>query len=296
MKPNEILGALPKWANATSDEIVVSPAWTMPCRLGEMQCILLLDAPRPADTLDVEIKFEDESHVLSLVDTPRFEELHRLWPTRADVPAPILLALVEKEVSPLLQLLENVSRRQLKIVGLVAEDAVPADRLCARLRAEEGDILSFAITATSSLVRTFGRLTFINSDHPSVRDETLAAVTELAAFALPAADRAALSVGDALLLPEVGAVAPRLIVDGRFVVDENGVSLYKDDGMMIVLDAEQHSVTLGEVLDYANSPSAPKVPASHSLRLEDAGRTIAFGRLDNLAGQKAFIVESLANA
>ena len=291
MKASEILGALPQWANATSEEIAASPAWVMPCRLGETQCELRLDAQHPADTLDVAIKLEDEDYVLSLVDTPRFEDLHRLWPSRTEVPAPILLALIEKECSELLQLIENVSRRQLKIAGLA--DEVPADRLYARLCTPDGDILSFAITSSSSLVRIFGKMIFIDPSHPSVRDVQLPAVVELAAFALPAADRAAIAVGDALLLPEIGAVAPRLIVDNRFIVDENGVAPCKDDGLLLVLDAEPRTITLGEVLDHAKSPSAPETPQPHALRLESSGRTIAQGRLDRIADQSAFFVEAI---
>lgn len=291
MKASEILGALPQWANATSEELAVSPAWAMPCRLGETQCEMRLDALRPADTLDVAIKLEDEPYVLSLADTPHFADLHRLWPSRAEIPEPVLLALVEKECSELLQLIENVSRRQLKIAGLA--DQVPEDRFCARLCTPGGDILSFAITATPTLVRTFGKLLFIDPSHPSVREVQLPAAVELAAFALPAADRAALAVGDALLLPEVGAVAPRLIVDGRFIVDETGVAPYKDDGLLLVMDAESRTVTLGEVLDCAKSPSAPSVPPPRALRLESSGRTVALGRLDRLADQNAFFVESL---
>lgn len=292
MKASEIIASLPKWANATSEEIVVSPSWMMPCRLGDAPCVMRLDAPRPVDTIDVAVSLEDEAVVLSLVDSPSFSDLHRLWPSRAEVPEQILLALVEKECSPLLQLVENATRRQLKIVGLAKES--PADRLCARVISQEGqDVLSFAITATPSIVRTFGRLNFIDSSDSSVRDTPVSSVTELAAFVLPAADIASLTVGDVLLLPEVGTVAPRLIVDGRFVVDGNGVAIFKDDGMLLVMDAEPREITLGEVLDHAKSPSSPTAPTPTALKLVSSGRTIAFGRLDRLASQPAFVVESL---
>lgn len=292
MKPSEIIGSMPKWVNATSDEIVVSPAWAMPCRLGETSCVLRLDAIRPADTLDLSIMLEDEAHVLSIVDTPMFEELHGLWSTRAEVPEPIILALIERECAPLLQLIENAVRRQLKIVGLASK--APADRLCARLCDANGDeMLSFALTATASLVRTLGRLNFIDADHPSVRETPVTYVTEIAAFALSAAEIADISIGDALLLPEVGSVAPRLIVDGRFVIDGNGVDRYKDDGMLLVVDANTREMTLGEVLDHAKAPSAPAAPNPSALRLVSGGRTLATGRLDRLAGQNAFIVESI---
>ena len=292
MKPSEIIGSMPKWANATSDEIVVSPAWAMPCRFGDTSCVLRLDAIRPSDTLDLSITLEDEAYVLSIVDTPMFEELHHLWPTRAEVPEPIILALIERECAPLLQLIENAVRRQLKIVGFASE--APNDRLCARLCDANGEeMLSFAITASSSLVRALGRLNFIDANHPSVRETPVSSVTELASFVLSAADIADMAVGDALLLPEIGSVAPRLIVDGRFVVDGNGVERIKDDGMLLVVDAESREMTLGEVLDHARSPSAPSAPDPSALRLVSGGRTLATGRLDRLAGQNAFFVESI---
>lgn len=294
MKPIEILGALPKWAKATPAEIVASPAWAMPCRLGETACVMRLDALRPADTLDISIVLEDEPHLLSLVDTPQFGDLHRLWASRADVPQPIILALVEKECGPLLQLIENATRRQLKVVGIAGEAAdAGADRLCARICAGDEELLSFAITASPKLLEVFGKLLFIDIGHQSVREESLPAESEIAAFALPAADAASLAPGDALLLPEVGTMPPRLVVDGRFLVDETGVSPFKDDGRMRVLDAEPKTVTLGYLFDHAQAPAAPEAPAPSQLRLVASGKTVATGHLGKLAEHPAFIIESV---
>ena len=36
MKPLEILSSLPKWAKASSGSLLDSPAWAMPCRLGDV--------------------------------------------------------------------------------------------------------------------------------------------------------------------------------------------------------------------------------------------------------------------
>ena len=76
MKASEILGSLPNWANATASEIVHSSAWAMPCRLGDAVCAMRHSEFDLADTLDVSILLEDEPHVLSLADSPAFEELH----------------------------------------------------------------------------------------------------------------------------------------------------------------------------------------------------------------------------
>ena len=48
MKPIDVLSALPKWAGATPREIISSPAWAMPCKLGETRCTMRLGAVRQA--------------------------------------------------------------------------------------------------------------------------------------------------------------------------------------------------------------------------------------------------------
>ena len=294
MKTSEILGSLPRWSNATADELMASPAWTMPCRLGDVACTMRLDALKPADTLDVSIMLENERHVLSLSDTPHFADLHRLWPTRADIPEPVILALVEKECGPLLQLIENAAHCQLKVQGLASAADDDAARLCARLCAEGSDVLSFAVTSSPLIARSFGKLLFIDSSHPSVREEQLPAVNEYAAFVLSAADLASLAPGDLLLLPEIGTSPARLVADGRFAIDGNGVVPFVDDGRLRVIDAAPHSITVGDILDRAQNPSAAEGAAAPlQLVLVRSGKTIAAGRLDRLGEQPAFAVETL---
>ena len=292
MKPNEILGMLPAWAKSTPEEIVAMPSWAMPCRFGETACVMRMDAILPSDTLNISIMLADEQYTLSLADTPRFENLHRLWGVRTEMPGPVLLALVEKECGPLLQLLENAVRRQLKIVAL-ADDAPSGARLCVRLCADGEDILSFAITSSQSLFETLGKLAFVDTGDSSVREREVAADVELASFSLSAADAASISIGDALLLPEVGTVQPRLIVEGCLVADTNGVSRFSDDGRFRVLGAEKHVVTLGWLFDHTTTPSAIASGEQSNLRLTVSGRDVASGRLGKVAAQPAFIVEAV---
>ena len=277
MKASEILGSLPNWANATASEIVHSSAWAMPCRLGDAVCAMRHSEFDLADTLDVSILLE---------------ELHRLWPMRAEVPEPILLALVEKDCGPFLQLLENAARRQLKVVGLAggADEGGLSLRVCR----EGDDVIAFAITASTKLVNALGKLAFIDTSDASVRDETVQAVCELASFTLPQEELDSLAPGDMLLLPEIGSVPPRLIVCERFLVDENGVSRQADDGRLHVQGAEATPMTLGELFDHAASPAPAAVSAPRGLRLVFGDKTVACGRLDSLCGQNAFAVESLA--
>ena len=289
MKTHEILSMLPQWADAAPETLLDSPAWAMPCRLGDDSATLRRADVTPCDTLDLAGLLDGERHVLSIADSPRFADIHALWPSRAEVPEPILLALVEKECGPLLQLVENAVRRQLKIEGLVSESIPDARTVFAQVN----DVV-FGLTRSQMVEAAFGQLRFIDCSHQAVRDAVLPCETELAAFTLPAAELASLAVGDALLLPEVGTVPPRLVVDGRFVVDENGVIPFKDDGRLRVVGAETRTVTLGELFDRAESPAPEKSAVPAQIRLVATGKTVAHGRLDRLASHPAFIVESLA--
>lgn len=297
MKPSEILAAIPQWSSATAEGLLASPAWSMPCRLGDAQCAMT-QVPRPIDTLDLAILLEDEPHVLHIGDSPSFAELHAVWNNRADIPEPILLALVEKDCGPLLQLLENATRRRLKLVGLA--DAT-GDSDAPILSVQVSDI-SFALTLSDAVTATLGNLRNLDLAHESIRSVVLPAVAEYAAFVLPAQDASGLAVGDAVLLPEIGSIPPRLVADGRFVVDGNGVAPFEDDGRCRVVAAEPCQITLGELFDVANggqeTAEQPKQLAAapqdgSQLRLVQRGKTLANGHLEHLADQPAFIIESL---
>jgi len=297
MKPSEILEALPKWSNATAAELLASPAWSMPCRFGDEQCAMRLDAVHPGDAIDLAIRLEGDDHVLRIADSPSFPDLHALWAERASMPEAVLLALVEKECGPLLQLLENAVRRQLSVVGF-APSAPSADEsmIYARVVGADGqDKASFALTATPAVTAVLGSLRFIDVAHPAVRDESLSVEREFAAFSFPAADASTIEVGDSVLLPEVGTVEPRFVVDGRFIVAGNTVSEWKDDGMYRAVAAELDSVTLGALFDIATgasslAPSAPPAPGTQ-LRLVRLGKPVASGRLSQLGAQAALAVD-----
>ena len=293
MKPLEILAALPQWANLPAGDLVASPAWAMPCRLGERNCTMRLDAPIPADTLDISIRLGDDAHLLRLADSAAFPELHAIWSSRAEVPGAILLALVEKDCGPFLQLLENASHRQLKVIGLAYEPG-DAPALSARISADGEDLFTFMLTSSPALVSTLGQLRHMDLSHPAIREKKLPVETEYASFPLPAADIAALAPGDALVLPEVGTIQPRLVVDARFLIAESGVAAWKDDGLLRVVAGAASEISIGQLMDCAADgprPESPEPVANAPLRLLRLGKVIATGRLDTLGGQHALIID-----
>ena len=287
MKPFEILSSLPQWSGLGPDAIIDSPAFAMPCRLGDENVTLVLGATHPADTIRLSIQLEDEPHVLSLARSPRFKELDAIWDSRADVPEPIILALVEKDAGPLLQLIENVVRRQLKLVGL----AGPGDADARTVFVQVADF-NFSLTRSATLTAAIGKLRNLDLAHESIRSAVLPAVTEYAAFSLAPSDASGLSVGDAVLLPEMGSVPARIVVDGRFVIDANGVSRYNAGDIVHVFDATGKDITLGELFDAAETPRAVEATPSGTLRLVAGNKTLAAGRLDRLGDQPAFMVEA----
>lgn len=288
MKPFDILSSLPQWSGLAPDAIVDSPAFAMPCRLGDESATLVLGATHPADAIRLSILLEDEPHVLSLARSPRFKELEAIWDSRADVPGPILLALVEKDAGPVLQLVENAVRRQLKLVGLASSDSSDPQTLFAQV----ADV-TFTLTRSATVVSAIGNLRNLDVAHESIRSVTLPAVTEYASFALSSEDVAGLAIGDAVLLPEIGSVPAKLVTAGRFVIDENGVSRYDAGELVHVVDATLKDVTLGELFDAAETPRAVEAEPSGALKLVRKGKFLAAGSLNHLGDQSAFVVETL---
>ncbi len=297
MKPLEIISLIPKWAEASPDEILSSPAWAMPCRFGTDACTLRMCDIRPSDTIDLSVRFENEQHVLRLAKSPRLKELGSIWQSLSDVPEPVVLALVEKDCAPLFQLLENAVRKQFKVLGIIPRDDIEdvTEEIYANLCENGATTLSFALSKSPAIVSALGLLRYIDVSHPSVRETFLPAEVQYASFTLHSGELSSFAEGDALLMPEVGSLAPSLIVDGRFLAAEGGVTQWKDEGLLRIVSADPASVSLGELLD--GKPAIPGAPAAAAqLRLVRLGRVVAYGRLGSVGSHPAFICERAETA
>lgn len=306
MKPLEILSALPAFAKAQPDAILDSPAFAMPCRLGE-ETVTVRHAPiepAQADMLALSVTFSDEPHALCIARSPRFPELCKIWETMADVPEPILLALVERECGQFLQMLENAVRMQLRLVGISREANGGQVALCASGATASddgegsGDIV-FTLSRSASVTAAFGALRNLDLSHEAIRSLSLPCECEYAAVALNDADLASLEPGDAVLLPEILEIAPKLVAGNIFTIDENGVSPCVADALAHVRDAAVREISLGDVFDAAAGKALKveglKVEGSSALgnpplRLMSNDKTIASGRLDLIGGQPALII------
>ena len=309
MKSLEIISSLPQWAKASPSAILDSPAFMMPCRIGDETSELRHAQVEPAESesLALSVEFGGEPHELLIARSPRFPELDKIWDSRSELPEPILVALVEKECGPLFQMLENAVRKQMRLNGCLEvskfgslEKDQPSNPPTLQpssflaLQTSTDPAIVFSLTRSRTVVSVLGTLRNLDLSHESIRSQTLPAECEYAAFAAAEADLATLAPGDAVLVQEVGTVPPKLVVDGRFVVDTNGVTPVEKDALVHVRAAEGRAVSLGEAFDAVENPLAlPSAEQGAQLKLVKDGRVVAFGRLDKLADQLAFIVEAV---
>lgn len=309
MKQLEIISSLPQWSRATPSAILDSPAFMMPCRIGDETSSLRHADVEPAasEALALSVAFGDEPHELLLARSPRFPELDKVWDSRSDIPEPVLLALVERECGPLFQMLENAVRKQMRLNGCLEvskfgslekdqtskpPNLQPSSFLA--LQASTDPAIVFSLTRSNAVVSALDSLRNLDLSHEAIRAQTLMAECEYAAFATAEADLAALAPGDAVLVPEMGSVSPRLVVDGRFVADSNGVAQCEKDALVHVRAAAGRAVSLGELFDAVeNPPTIEPAAQGAQLKLVNDGRLVASGRLDKLADQLAFIVEAV---
>lgn len=314
MNTLDLLSSLPPFRDWSAAEILASPAWAMPCRLGPEEGRLVSGgALLPADPLRLAVRFADDPATLALADSPLFPELHALWSARAGVPEPLLLALVEKECGPLFQLLENAAGRQLAVDGL-AGGAVAGGRAFSLRRAGGDELCSFALSLPPAVLESFGALRNLDVAHPSVRDAAFPAVVQLAAPALSSSDLESVAPGDHLLLPEVepppegapdgtGPVCPGavLLVDGRLAAGAAGLAPWSDPGVLRVVLSDPATATFGDLADLAAAEGGgSSLVTRHSSLREGAAlalvrgtATLAAGRLSSVGRQMSFAVETV---
>ena len=304
MNTLDLLSALSPFRDWSPAEILASPAWAMPCRLGTEEGRLVSEgALLPADPLRLSIRFADTPATLALADSTLFPELHALWPSRSDVPAPILLALVEKECGPVLQLLENAAGRQLAIDGLAEAGPEQAGASSAELRPfillrSSGESLcTFALTLSPALVEIFGTLRNLDASHSSIRDLALSAVVQIAAPVLSTADLDSLAPGDHLLLPEAASPdGATFLVADRLAASAEGVVPWSDPGTLRIVLSDPVTITFGKLAD-AVSGGAGDLPRplreGAPLALVRGPATLANGRLSSVAKQPSFAIETV---
>ena len=279
MKPIDLLSALDAFSGLGPQEILSHPAWGVSVPWDGNTATLRADAVAPAETLDLAVRFGEESCTLGLAPTATFPELAKLFPVRNDVPQPILLALVEKEAGPFLQMLENVMRRELAVEGLAEAPAAGARAFQVGV-ADAPSAVTFTLSLSDAMLRELGDLRHLDCEHPSIAEMKVSMEVAYAVFDLSAEEEAGLAPGDYLLLPEMSAEKPgRVCLPGTLASDR-----------LRVVAAERSDIPFATALqdDLRCAPVG-----TEDILLMKGDRRIASGRLAKLGIQPAFAVEAL---
>ena len=281
MSANELIEKWPGIAGAEAAAIFGMDAWAMPVGYNGNDATLVKDATRERDVIGLEIRFDAERHFLALAVSDAYPELSKIWTERTKLPDEIVLALVEKECGALFQTLENAARRQVSVIGLADREAAKAENVKAQafaLRDTAGEtVCDFSLSMSPALLAEFGRVENLDANHESIRALTRPARAEYAAFSLTEDELKGLAPGDCLLLPEIGAEAPKWVTETP------------EDDLVHVLSATTAELAFADFAD--DSLSEP--PAATTLVLLRKGRVFAEGRLARLGEQSAFAVEGL---
>ena len=273
----ELLRDWPTWKKAGAAKVLASPAWRFRVMLADEERWIVNDVggDPQSDRMWVELAFEDERHVLGIADSEMFPDLHLLWAKRDRLPDEVRMALVEKECGPLLQMLEDLFRKQLSIVGFTKDEGSRKTRAF-ELRPEAASsgekTIRFAVDLSPTMELELGRVENLDTGHESIRGMVRDAEAEYAAFALP--EDATLSPGDMLLLPD--AAEPRWMTE-----------IPVDDGLVRVLADQTLSLTFAELVD-----GLPPVPDAETLKVVRTGETVATAVRSNVGTHPAFRIVS----
>ncbi len=281
VKPIELLQQLDEFKALTPADILSHPAWSVPVTWNEAPAALHADAVVTSETINLAVRLGNEDCVLGLVPSEAFPELSELFPARAEVPPPIMLAVVEKEAGPLFQMLENALRRELSVQGLAETPAEGARTFQVAVADDpSASTPSFTLALTDALVRELGDLRYLNAEHPSIAENKVAMEVAYAEFDLSADELAGLAPGDYLLLPEMSTEKPgRVCRPGTLPSDR-----------LRIVASELANVPFATALQ-EDLRCAPV--GTDDLVLMLGERRIASGRLSKLGEQPAFAVEAI---
>lgn len=273
MNALDLLRDWPGWKQAGAGKVLASPAWRLDVifadRKGSMRIVPNEDLAD--DRLTLKVDLEGEEHRLGISDSAVFADLHRIWKLRDRLPYEVLMAVVEKECGPLLQMLEDVLRRQLSVKGL-DETASDVPFRAFRVTFPEGgeDAFSFSLDLSPAMEIDLGRIENLDVTDESIRGMSRPAEASYAEFDLPDAD---LADGDLLLRTE--EFGPQWLTD------------VPRDGHVRVLADKTLELTFAELAD-----GAPPVPPSPTYRLVRDGELLANATSAQIGSHPAFRIIS----
>jgi len=269
MNALEILKTWPGVEKANAATLLASPAWRLETEYAGRPATLRAGTS-PTETVDLVVAFDDEPHRLRIADSSSFADLHLLWERRRELPANLLLALVERECGSLLQTLENCMRRQLSVKGFADGSEAVGDEKSVVLTTSDAEI-AFAVELSSGLTVEWGRMENLDVAHPSVRGLVRPVRAEYATYDLTEDELSKLVSGGLLLMPEDALASWRLPAAA--------------DDLVHVVSAEEATVTFAQVADDEWPAVAP--PGDAGVLVVRRGRELMRGSVVDFGLQRA---------
>lgn len=271
MNARELLEGWPSFADRDARELLASPAWRMFVDIGDGEGVLTR-TEIAADELLLKITLDERPCVLGLADSAAFPDLHLLWARRGELPDVVVLALVEKEAGRVLEAVERLVRKELRLVG-VASEGEKAQRTAFRLEGA-GAVFGFSLVLSPEIEGRLGVRANLDPDHETVRSLARAARVCYAAVEVPEGDLASVAPGD-LLLADTGS--PRWITD------------LPADEALYVCSSDETSLTFARLAD----DDLPPLPAPGALTLFRRGRPFAAAEMSSVGDAAAVRVVTL---
>ncbi len=279
MNALDMLKTWPGLCEATAEEIFAHPAWAVPCQWGDERCCLRRAAAKPRDVIGISITLDDDAHFLGLANCENFPDLSELWYQKKELPPNLVLALVEKECGALLQMIENLARRQVRVIGLDDVEKRASALAFEVVSLMDGSLrATFVLDIRPSMVRTFGQLRFLNVRHEAIRLMERDARWVYALFDLTESDISNLSVGDYLMLPELDEN-----VAGEWICE------IPHDNHLRVIARDVQLISFAAFVD----ETMPSMPTPMALELYRGNTLIARGRYGKLCNRATFILEEV---
>ena len=278
MVANEKLAEWPELAKLTAEEICAHPAWRIICEWRDEPCVMRRATMKPRDIAALSIRLNGKECFFGIPDREAFPDLHELWAVKRDLPANLLLALVEKECGEMFQILENALKAQVALVSLDS----PEKRIACEafeIVAMDGSVRArFVLEMLPEVLAEFGRLRHLDQTHASIRSLEKPMQAMYAEFRLPEDDVASLAAGDYLLLPELE------VSKGEWI------ERIEDDELVRVVAPRASGIKFSEFADGV----MPELPSPSSVEMMVGARLFARGRMDVLGIVPAFVVEEVA--
>lgn len=202
MDAYELLLSWPEISTADSETLLNHPAWRMDAAYGDEEVRLAMAKPVEGEMVDellLAVNLDSVPHVLGIRDSAAFPDLHLLWRRKGELPEALVVALVEKDAGALLQLVENIVRKELRIVGLVTDARKSsAGRRSFAFRSFAGEV-GFSLDIPQDALSWLGVLDNLDVGHDSIRGLTRPVRAEYAVIGLDEDSVATLVAGDYLL-------------------------------------------------------------------------------------------------